>query len=108
MTFHARMRIGDDATITIRLDGELDSGSAPVLNKLIAEAAQQEVVRKLVLLMGQLTYLSSAGLRCIVFAHQKFGSAVEIVLVGARPDVVETIRMTGIDRSVTLQDPVDV
>ena len=33
---------------------------------------------------------------------------VEIVLVGAKRDVVETIQLTGLDRSVTMQDPADV
>jgi anti-anti-sigma regulatory factor len=32
---------------------------------------------------------------------------VEIVLVGTRPDVAETIRMTGFDRSVIMQDAVE-
>jgi anti-anti-sigma factor len=49
--------------------------------------------------------MSSAGLRCLVFAHQKLGRAVEIVLVGTQPAVAETISMTGFDRSVIMQDP---
>ena len=108
MSFQAKLQADEDSrTVTIRLVGELDSKSAPELNDLIGQAAQREADR-LVLLMDRLDYLSSAGLRCIVFAHQKFGPGVEIVLVGAKPDVVETIQLTGLDRSVTMQDPADV
>jgi anti-anti-sigma factor len=90
----------------MRLVGDLDSKSAPTLNKLITEIAEQPV-RRLVLLVNELAYLSSAGLRCLVFAHQKMGRGVDIVLVGAQPEVVETIRLTGFDRSVIMQDPVE-
>src|SRR5919197_1086920 len=103
MSFQAKLQADDDSrTVTIRLIGELDSKSAPELNELIGQAAQHEADR-LVLLMDRLDYLSSAGLRCLVFAHQKFGPGVEIVLVGTQPDVAETIRMTGFDRSVIMQ-----
>ncbi|HKN99011.1 MAG TPA: anti-sigma factor antagonist [Pseudonocardiaceae bacterium] len=105
MSLHTRM-VNEDGVVTIRLAGEVDSRSAHRLNELIIEAAAASPSR-LVLLTEELTYLSSAGLRCLVFAHQKMGPGVEIVLVGTRPDVAETIRMTGFDRSVIMQDAVD-
>jgi len=43
------------------------------------------------LLAENLTYLSSAGLRCLVFAHQKMGRDTQIVLVGTRPEVAEKV-----------------
>lgn len=108
MAFQARMYTDSEtATVSIRLVGELDSGSAGRLNELIA-AASRHPVRRLVLLMERLTYLSSAGLRCLVYAHQKLGPGTDIVLVGARPEVADTIRLTGLDHSVIMQDPADV
>jgi anti-sigma B factor antagonist len=105
MSFQAKSNT-EDGVVTMRLVGDLDSKSAPTLNTLITEIATQPV-RRLVLLVSELAYLSSAGLRCLVFAHQKMGRGVDIVLVGARPEVAETIRMTGFDRSVIMQDPVE-
>jgi anti-sigma B factor antagonist len=105
MSFQAKSTT-EDGVVTMRLVGDLDSKSAPTLNDLITEMAAHPV-RRLVLLVGELAYLSSAGLRCLVFAHQKMGRGVDIVLVGARPEVAETIRMTGFDRSVIMQDPVE-
>jgi anti-anti-sigma factor len=48
--------------------------------------------------------MSSAGLRSLVFAHQKMPPGMEIVLIGARPEVAETIRLTGFDRSIVMQE----
>ena len=108
MAFQARMYTdGETGTVSIRLVGDLDSGSAGRLNELIAQASQSPV-RRLVLLMERLNYLSSAGLRCLVYAHQKLGPGTDIVLVGTRPEVADTIRLTGLDHSVIMQDPADV
>ncbi|ONI84656.1 hypothetical protein ALI22I_29395 [Saccharothrix sp. ALI-22-I] len=103
MSFEAKSHVWDGIA-TIRLRGELESKSAGRLNRVIEEVATQELHR-MVLLMDQLTYLSSAGLRSLVYAHQKLGRGVEIVLVGALPEVAETIRLTGFDRSVVMQEP---
>jgi anti-sigma B factor antagonist len=102
MSFDASITI-EHETATIRLVGSLDRFAAPRLNDLVGEAAHQEVGR-LVLLMSELSYMSSAGLRCLVFAHQKMPSDAEIVLVGTQPEVAETIRLTGFDRSITMQE----
>lgn len=103
MTFHAKLDI-EDRVATVRLTGELDSRSAPLLNELITDAITKKV-RRMVLLLEELSYLSSAGLRCLVFAHQKLGTNADIVLVGTRPEVAETIRLVGLDRAVMMQDP---
>jgi anti-sigma B factor antagonist len=38
-----------------------------------------------------------------VFAHQKLGRGVEIVIANAAEDVLQTIKLTGFDRSVTIR-----
>lgn len=103
MSFHAELDI-EDWVATIRLTGELDSRSAAQLNDLVTDAVEHQV-RRIVLLVEELTYLSSAGLRCLVFAHQKLGRDADIVLVGTRPEVAETIRLVGFDRAIVMQDP---
>ncbi|MGW4401144.1 STAS domain-containing protein [Amycolatopsis nivea] len=102
MGFHGRMH-AENGVATIRLVGEVDSRSAHRLNELIV-AAVKRTPQRLVLLAEELTYLSSAGLRSLVFAHQKMGRGVEIVLVGVQPDVAETIRLTGFDRSIVMHE----
>lgn len=102
MTFDAKMQVADGVA-TIHLVGELDARSAPQFNDLIIDAAGHEL-NELVLIADKLTYMSSAGLRCLVFAHQKMSRAVQIMLIGAQPDVAEVIRLTGFDRSIIMQE----
>lgn len=102
MGFQGKMH-AENGVATIRLVGEVDSRSAHRLNELIV-AAVASTPERLVLLAEELTYLSSAGLRSLVFAHQKMGRDAEIVLVGVRPQVAETIRLTGFDRSIVMQE----
>jgi anti-anti-sigma factor len=94
-------RSAEAGVATVVLTGEVDAGSAPLLDDWIAEVTAGPVDR-LVLRLDGVTYLSSAGLRCLVFAHQKLGRGVRIDIVGARPEVAATIRLTGLDRSVRM------
>ena len=102
MAFDANLQIVDGAA-TIRLVGELDARSAARFNDLISEAARS-AISQLVLIADNLTYMSSAGLRCLVFAHQKMPNTVRIIFLGAQPQVAETIRLVGFDHSILLQE----
>ena len=90
-------------TALITLAGELDAASAPLFRADIEKAADQHPQR-LVLLMDGLTYMASAGLRTLIFAKQKLGEGVALYLIGTQETVLETIRLTGFDRSVIVQD----
>jgi anti-anti-sigma factor len=94
-----------ERTLTVILEGELDSLAAPQFMNEI-ESANAEV-DQLVLEMTELTYMSSAGLRGLVFARQKMPDSVRIVIVGARDPIEQTIRMVGFHRSVVFSDQVD-
>ena len=98
MSFTATSSRNGGVTV-ITLTGELDSLTATVLRDEVARAAKGEL-DKLVLDMTELTYLSSAGLRGLVFARQKMADDVQIVLVGANDSVEQTIRLVGFHQSV--------
>jgi anti-anti-sigma factor len=102
MAFDAKLQIAGGVA-TIRLTGELDAKSAPRFNELIGQAAGRDLAQ-LVLIAHDLSYISSAGLRCLVFAHQKMPANVRIVVLGAQPEVAETIRLVGFDHSIVLQE----
>jgi anti-sigma B factor antagonist len=96
--------VGNVAEIAI--DGELDASSAPAFRERIEEAASHNV-SKLVIIMSGLTYMASAGLRVLIFAKQKMGTSVEIVLVGLQDTVKETLELTGFHHSVTVVESYD-
>jgi anti-anti-sigma factor len=88
------------------LAGELDASVAPEFKAAIEAVADQNP-RRLVLMMKDLDYMASAGLRVLIFAKQKLGRGVDIYIVGAKPGVAETLRMTGFQYSVELVDDYD-
>ncbi len=89
-------------TVTITLAGELDASSAPQFRADVEQAASQGA-KKLVLMMQDLDYMASAGLRVLIFAKQKMADT-NIYLVGTQELVQETIEKTGFDQSVYMVD----
>jgi anti-anti-sigma factor len=83
----------------ITLTGELDAASAGGFRDRIAEAATQNP-RALVLMMEKLDYMASAGLRTLIFAKQKMGTAVDVYVIGAQESITETLELTGFQNSV--------
>ena len=92
---------GEDARITLR--GELDAASAPQFKELVEKAAAGGP-RRLALLVEELTFMASAGLRVLIFARQKMGGDVVIHVVGPQAPVRSTLEMSGFHRSVVIQD----
>ncbi len=90
-------------TAFISLDGELDASSAPQFKADVEQAAHSNPAN-LVLLMQDLTYMASAGLRVLIFAKQKMGPQVNLYVIGAQPQVVDTLQKTGFDRSCIMQE----
>ena len=100
MTFSATLET-NNGIAKITLSGELDRKVAPVFQEQVEKAAAQDV-KALVLLMQDLEYMASAGLRVLIFAKQQMGSKVTLYVVGAQEMVVDTIEKTGFDQSVVM------
>ncbi len=105
MAFNIDLKI-ENGIAKITLTGELDASVAGLLKDKIEEAAAKKP-RRLVLMMSGLEFMSSAGLRALVFAKQKMGQGIDIYVVGAQPQVVEPIKQTGFHHSVILMDTYD-
>ncbi len=90
----------------VNLVGELDGSVAGQFKAAVEEAAGWNP-RRLVLLLQDLVYMSSAGLRVLVFARQKMGPTVDLYLVAPQESVQETIEMTGFDQSCIIVDRYD-
>ncbi|MEM8778189.1 MAG: anti-sigma factor antagonist [Cyanobacteria bacterium P01_G01_bin.49] len=88
-------------TAKIILAGELDGNNADQFKAKIEEVAALNPQR-LILLMNDLEYMASAGLRILIFAKQKMGKDVDIYIIGAKEMVLDTIEKTGFHHSVIL------
>ena len=102
MSFNVSWKMSGEMAI-VEMAGELDASSARLLKEVV-EVAVAKVPRRLMLEMSALTYMASAGLRVLIFAKQKLGPAAELVVVGVRGGVLQTLELTGFLQSVVLLD----
>jgi anti-anti-sigma factor len=101
MRFAMSVEQGADEAI-IKLSGELDAAAAPKLREVVEKLAARP--QRLVLMVQDLEFMASAGLRVLIFARQKMGSGVSLYVIGSRPPVLNTLKMSGFHRSLILQD----
>jgi anti-anti-sigma factor len=102
MAFEAILTISDDVA-QITLSGDLDASTAPMFKEKIEEIPAADI-QKLVLVVKDLQYMSSAGLRVLIFSKQKMGSHVQIYVVSPQEMVLDTLEKTGFHHSVTILD----
>jgi len=105
MAFNATMEM-TGAIATLTLSGELDASTAPIFKEAVEKVLKDEV-KRLVLLMQDLEYMASAGLRILIFAKQKMGANVDIYIIGAQELVINTLEKTGFLHSVIVSAEYD-
>jgi anti-anti-sigma factor len=88
---------------TLKLTGELDSLSARVFQTEIEKISNQSI-DVLVLDMENLNFMSSAGLRVLIYSKQKIGPQLSIYIVKPQELIVDTLEKTGLHHSVTIVD----
>ncbi len=90
------------ATI-VTIVGEVDSSTAQIFMQEI-EKAVSTTVNKLVIDMKDLAFMSSAGLRVLIFAKQRLGENVPIYLVKPQEPILDVLDKTGFSHSVNVID----
>ena len=82
-----------DAATVIEVAGRLDTSTAPVLDKTIAEDVSEGSA--LVLDLKGLEYISSAGLRVLLSAQKRMQKSGSMKLKNVNEEVMEVLEMTG-------------
>jgi anti-anti-sigma factor len=106
MALESKLEMKPNGLTIITLAGELDAATAADFQTQITQAANAGS-KRLVLMLQDLSYMASAGLRMLAFAKQKMGTDVDIYLVGTQPTVLETVEAAGFHHSVILLDSYD-
>ena len=88
------INIGKENGITVmKLEGRLDTTTAPELEKAINTEA--EGTETLVLDFKEVNYISSAGLRVLLGAQKKMNAQGSMELTNVNEDVMDIFEMTG-------------
>ena len=89
------------AELTVRLDGRLDTVSAPDFEAVVKN--ELAGVETFVLDLKKLQYTSSAGLRVILLAQKTMNKQGEMILKNVEETVMEVFEMTGLSDLLTIE-----
>ena len=92
----------EEKVYTLVIEGRIDTLTAPELEKTFRDNAEK--ADKMIFDMNSVDYVSSAGIRAIVSAYRAMGSKGGLVLKGLRNNVLTIIRMTGLEKKLTIEE----
>ena len=87
-------------TLTIALEGRLDTTTAPELEQ---EIKNLDGVTELVMDFAKLDYISSAGLRVLLSAQKKMSKQGSMKVIHANEMVLEVFEVTGFSDILTIE-----
>lgn len=90
----------DGNTLTITLDGRLDTNTAPDLEK---EITSLDGVEKLIFDFEKLEYISSSGLRIILSLQKIMNNQGSMIVKNVRPEVKDVFDITGFSDILTIE-----
>ena len=97
-----KAEFGLERMVRLALDGKLDTTTAPEFEKQLQEILSQPV-GFLLLDLGNLSYISSAGIRSILFAHQEMAKRKgEILVTNLQPQIRQVMDIVGVLPSLTV------
>ncbi len=91
----------EDSTLTIALEGRLDTTTSPDLEEALGESL--DGVTALVFDFTKLDYLSSAGLRVLLSAQKRMNKQGSMKLVHVNDAVKEVFDITGFADFLTIE-----
>ena len=94
-------KIADNESLTIALEGRLDTLTAPQLDAEIQ--GKLDGVKSLVFDFAKLEYISSAGLRILLMAQKIMNKQGAMVVKNASSDIKEIFEVTGFCDILTIE-----
>ena len=88
-----------ESIAALSISGDVDTKTAPDLLKELTALNLKEL-SELRLNLSEVAFMSSAGLRAIVFAKQKMPHSARLYLIGASDLIIDTVKKTGLSQAV--------
>ena len=87
--------------VTMTLSGDVDTKTAPDLLKELT-GLELNALSQIRMKLADVGFMSSAGLRALVFAKQKMPQTSHLYVIGATDVIKETITKTGLAQAVVM------
>ena len=87
--------------LIVKVSGRLDSANSPELEGLVSQSL--EGVESLSFDFSELDYISSAGLRVLLYAQKVMNNQGKMVITGANDVVKEIFEVTGFSDILTVE-----
>lgn len=94
-------KINDDTTLTIELEGRLDTVSAPQLEAELKKSISG--IENLVFDFEKLEYLSSAGLRVLLAAQKVMNRQGQMIIKNVNSTIMDIFEVTGFSEILTVE-----
>ena len=91
----------ENSKLNVALEGRLDTTTSPELEELLK--ASLDGVTELTMDFKDLEYISSAGLRVMLYAQKIMGQQGEMKVVHVNEGVMEIFEVTGFSDILTIQ-----
>jgi anti-anti-sigma factor len=97
-----KVEFGLERMVRLALDGRLDTTTAPELEKQLQDIFSQPI-GFLLFDLRNLTYISSAGIRTILFAHQEMAKRKgQVLITNLQPQIQQVMEIIGVLPSLTV------
>ena len=90
----------ENKTLTVFISGRVDTKTAPELLEFLQGAMPG--VEELILDFAEVEYVSSAGLRVILYAQKTMTSQGSMKVANVNSDIMETFELTGFSDILTI------
>ena len=91
----------NEKTLNIALEGRLDTTTAPQLENELKESL--DGIEELVIDLQDLVYISSAGLRVLLFAQKAMNAQGKMVIRNVNEEIMEVFDITGFSDILTIE-----
>ena len=98
--------IKDGTTLNIQLGNELSVVNAPLLTEELSKYVGQDI-EKVVFDASGLTFLSSSGIRSLLFAYQDIGHQPEVVFVNCPKEIQQVLDIVGLTTIIRFEEDME-